>query len=740
MKHGPAVLAGLTAALSLAAPAPCAVELVRDGQAVAVIHLPAAATPAAAAVADTLRGFLRRISGADLPVVPHDAPPAGGLVLEEGGAAASALGEEGFRLHSGPGRVTLTAGTERGLAHAAYTLLETWLGCRMYSPEVVVLPRRSTVTLPEMDDTQVPPLSFRLQDFQEPAYAAWHKLSSRREWGLFVHTFQELVPPARWFPDHPEYFSEHQGGRVADGQLCLSQPAVLEIVVAELERRMREQPDARYWSVSQNDTWMPCTCAGCRAVDEAEGSPAGSLLRFVNQVAARFPDQVISTLAYQYSRPAPRLTRPRPNVNIMLCSIECDRSRPIAQDPRDTSFVRDLQDWSRLTDNILVWDYVIQFRNLVSPFPNLRVLQPNLRFFAGQGVTAVFEQGLPVLKGEFAELRAYLLAKLLWNPELDFDAVLDDFLAGFYGEAAPHLRRYIDAMHEALAASGEDLSCFGHPLPTEDGYLSGAQLDHYDKLFDLAEAAVAHRPEVAARVRTARLPLIYAQIEQGLILADAGRGCFLRGAGGRRSVRPGFREQLAAFHDGCAAAGIPRLWEHGLPPDEYRERALRFLAEGERPHLALGCPVALERPASATYRGGDPGALTDGLLGWSDYHFHWLGCEGEDLAAVIDLGAERSVTRVEAAFLQDIASWVFLPRQVEIQLSRDGITYETVGRQAARLAPMREGAVQEAFAAAFAARPARYVRLRAENMKSCPAWHKGSGGKAWVFCDEIRVF
>ena len=92
-----------------------------------------------------------------------------------------------------------------------------------------------------------------------------------------------------------------------------------------------ERPEADFWSVSQNDTYAPCECAACRALDEAEGGHSGSILAFVNRVAAEFPDQTLSTLAYQYSRSAPRALRPLPNVSIMLCSIECDRSRPIAE-------------------------------------------------------------------------------------------------------------------------------------------------------------------------------------------------------------------------------------------------------------------------------------------------------------------------------------------------------------------------------------------------------------------------
>ena len=126
-----------------------------------------------------------------------------------------------------------------------------------------------------------------------------------------------------------------------------------------------------------------------RAIDEREGSPSGSIINFVNQVAEQFPDNMISTLAYEYSRKAPSTLRPRKNINIMLCSIEMRRDRPFAEasDTVSTAFVRDVKEWSKIAGDIIVWDYVIQFPNLISPFPNLHVLQPNLRFFTENGVT-----------------------------------------------------------------------------------------------------------------------------------------------------------------------------------------------------------------------------------------------------------------------------------------------------------------------------------------------------------------
>ncbi len=743
---GPRAALLLVAAAALLAPAAAAraTDLVRDGRSDFRVRLAGRATAATAAAADTLRRYVRAVSGADLPVTDAPAPAAHEIVLEVGasrdaGLDVAALGPDGFRIRAAGGSLRLTALTDDGLRHAVYTFLEDVLGCRKYSPAVTVVPRRPTVALPEIDTTQVPPLAFRMQNFHDPAYDAWHKLDTNEDCGLFVHTFRVLVPPEAHFAAHPEYFSLLNGRRTPDGQLCLTHPDVLRLVIDGLRERMEQRPEATFWSVSQNDTYAPCGCDDCRAIDEAEGSPSGSLLAFVNRVADAFPDKRISTLAYQYTRAAPRTLRPRPNVNITLCSIECDRSRPIADHPGSAGFVKDVEDWSRIAPDILLWDYVIQFRNLVSPFPNLRVLQPNLQFFVRHGITAVFEQGLADLHGEFAELRAYLVAKLLWNPDADVDAILTDFLGGFYGAAAPHVRRYIDTMHDALAASGEPLDIYGYPWPSRDGHLATARMAAYRGCFDAAEAAVADDPERLARVRTARLPLQFAELEQAKVLGAAPGGAFFEDAAGRRAVRPGLEALLATFVEGCRRAGIPRLWEHGTTPDEYLATTLRFLAAGTEPHLARGRPVALARPASPKYHGGEAAALTDGLEGWDDYRVHWLGFEGADMEAVVDLGAPRAVARVDTRFLQDINSWVFMPLAVTCELSTDGREYRPIGEAVTAVPATRWGPVVEPFAFRCEPTPACFVRVRAVSVKTCPAWHKGSGGPAWIFADEIAV-
>src|SRR5206468_2781635 len=95
------------------------------------------------------------------------------------------------------------------------------------------------------------------------------------------------------------------------------------------------------------------------------------------------------------------------------------------------------------------------------PHPNLPVLGPNVKFFVAHHVKGLFEQGAYQTWGaEMMELRAWVLAKMLWDPTLDADKLMDEFLDGYYGPAAGGMRYYLDTLHAAATDAGQPLGCF----------------------------------------------------------------------------------------------------------------------------------------------------------------------------------------------------------------------------------------------------------------------------------------
>lgn len=244
----------------------------------------------------------------------------------------------------------------------------------------------------------------------------------------------------------------------------------------------------------------------------------GPYLRFVNAIADavrdEFPDKAVDTLAYQFTRKPPTQTTPRPNVIVRLCDIECCFAHPLATradlDQRNADFARDLRDWSKISDRLYVWDYVINYGHSIMPFPNLYSLRPNIDFFVDHGVKGIYEEANYFSKGgEFAELRTWILAKTLWNPNYDTDRAIDEFLDGYYEEAAGPIRRYIDLIHGKARMDEIHFRIFDRP---NSPLFSEDVVARATALVDEAEKRVVEKPAVLHRVQVARLPLTYVRI------------------------------------------------------------------------------------------------------------------------------------------------------------------------------------------------------------------------------------
>jgi hypothetical protein len=704
--------------------------------------------------AEILQKYLVRMTKAEVPLLQTDRNPSRKLLIyvglhpqlaKTGFEPPATIPEDAF-FRGGDGKVyVVTGGGQMGSEYGVYDLLER-LGCRKFSPRDSLIPERPIVQLPVVKARlETPAFPYR-ELWYEPAFddswARWHRLrrpaDKQNDWGLFVHTFNTLCPADRYFKDHPEYFTWN-GALRSSGQLCLSNDTVRQIVIASLREKISAKPDAQYWSVSQNDNYDYCKCPRCAASDKRFGSPAGTLLAFVNGVAASFPDKTISTLAYQYTRQAPKGIRPAKNVSICLCSIECNRGNPISTGCPD--FARDVQEWSQLTKNLMIWDYVVQFRSYACPFPNWPTLQPNLRLFRQNGVRMLFEQGSGHDRSEFSDMRAYLLAKLMWNPDARVDSILADFGAGYYADAYPRIRGYVDTMIANLKRGDQYLWIYGTPQSYQNSFGTLALLKNYRQVGQAALTSVGGDTVLQRRVSAAFLPVRYALME--LIKTDD--GLWVKEPSGKMHPDWSVVPRPEKFVDDCSAAGIRHLNENGQTPAQYIASMSDYFRHGRVCHLAAcgsqKSTLTLAEPASPNYQQGNGQTLIDTRTGDTDYHYNWLGFEGKDMVATIELPEVKDITGLRTHFLQDQQSWVFFPQQVVFEVSENGQEYKKVFEAFMEIAADGEKRVQNFETSSLPkGTKARYVRVTAVNQKTCPAWHICNGSPCWIFADEIEVF
>lgn len=497
------------------------------------IVLPADPSPSQTYAAVELARWVKEISGADLPVVTPPVPPSEYEIVLGAPATATNLGDEGYQLRTAGNRLLISGSPVRGVLYGVYGLLDGHWGCRWFTLDVARIPGRRKLTLRRLDETWNPRLEYRESFWWEAFDGDW---ASRNRQNLanarleprhggktvyegFVHTMDALVPPGL-FDTHPEYFAMRDGNRVRDNsQRCLTNPEVLAVAIDNARKFLRANPQATIISVSQNDNNAFCDCPVCRAADEAEGSHAGTMLAFANGVAeaieAGFPRVAVDTLAYQYTRKPPKTVRPRPNVIVRLCSIECCFSHPLEECPEDTNtaFMRDLEGWGRLSRRLYIWDYVTNFKHYPLPLPNLDVFDRNIRTFIRHGAAGVFEEGNYSVAGggELAELKAWVLARLLVDPELKTNDLVREFVSGVFGPAAAPVQKFIDRSRSAIKGTGEHVHIYDD---ADREYLSLKLLAEYDALLSRAAKLAKGDQALATRITRLRMPIWYARVER----------------------------------------------------------------------------------------------------------------------------------------------------------------------------------------------------------------------------------
>ena len=704
--------------------------LVKDGKAKASIVLMDQTAESRQAV-ELLNKFVERISGTQLSLVQPS--KAGRNAVFIGGAKAG-LATDGYQIKCQGGALRITSGGGKGAVYGVATLLERYMGVNYWAYKAYDCPRKSTLELPALQLREAPAFRFR-QTFsygnEDPDYVSWYRLNHHSEVfaaDLWVHTFNRILPASIYGKSHPEYYSFLNGERRpgAHSQWCLTNPEVFELACHKIDSIFKANPGKTLMSVSQNDgNNTYCQCEACKAVDEYEESPSGNLIRFLNKLAKRFPDKQFSTLAYLYSMHPPKHVRPLPNVNIMLCDIDCKREVPLTDNASGRDFMRALVGRSRISDNIFVWDYGINFDNMIVPFPNFHILQKNLQLFKKNHATMVFEQVNGQRGTDFAEMRAYMLGKLMWNPHLDADSLMQVFLNGYYGRAGKYLYEYQKVLQGALLASNTDLWIYDSPVSHKNGMLNEHCMAAYQELFDKAEASVRDDSVRLARVQIARLPIQYSELEIARTQTGLDKAAVER--------------KLETFRERCARYQVTRLNERdNLVPDYCRLYGERFLPHANS-NKAAGARVVWNHAPAVRYRPIADKALTDGLYGGASYVESWVGWEGEDADFVLDMGEKKTFSTITTDFLMQSGAWVLLPKSVSYSYSQDGKTFADLGTY--EFPEDRDQSVKYVPGVVKTPSPvtARYIRVVVKSIGLCPSWHYGVGYPAWFFLDEVKV-
>lgn len=479
------------------------VSLVEGGRQMEVrqIFVHEQAHPVERAAARELARILREMSGREIPVTEGDGnglPAQGVIYIGRSDPARMCtlyddaefepLGTDGFILRLKGGNLLVAGGGYRGTVYAVYRLLER-LGCRFYSTELEVIPRKATLEIRSpLDVVDKPVFEWR---------AMWGRIYpmtaglSPGEWeakvgdvdlpkmmgipprGFWHHTMGFLLP-ASSVPK--EYLAEIGGERritePAVQQYCLSNPDLQKAMTEAVLRWIESNPDPVYYPVHYGDTGQFCQCERCKAWYEEHGSLTDAVIWFNNQiaqeVAKRFPGKFITTLAYWATRKPPVKERPLPNHLIIFCAIAECQARPWSHPVNlKRNVVSDLEQWIAIhplgAQGIITFEYPTTYHYVGYPYPALYAFAENLKYYKRLGIRGVYICGLT--DGHLVHLYSYVMPRLMWNPDANLRALIDEFCKAWYGKAWQPMRDYVHRLHQSAFESSSEgvMDCHAGP-------------------------------------------------------------------------------------------------------------------------------------------------------------------------------------------------------------------------------------------------------------------------------------
>ena len=545
--------------------------------------------------AEELVHYLKETTGATFPVISESKADAGqpGIYLgwtrfaRRHGVEPETLGVDEFVIQSEGESLVLCGSRPRGTLYAVGEFLERFCDVRWltFYGEDYVKPRKELV-IPAVSIRQKPAFVVRdlmlggypggfhrsalLSDKEDRAHVflrlnghsrTLHGLSLPSDkWRIqerwkgphLAHTLQAYLPPAKFFESNPEYFGLVDGKRVKDAQICLTSEEVRQVFLQRLLDRIAAEGDGIY-SISAQEHLKQCRCESCRALMEREGTFAAPLIDFVNYLADGIRDQhsnvLLETLAYQFTFVPPKTMRVADNVIVRLGHLNRHFFEPMVS-PYNKAGKTCWREWREITKHLALWGYPgFHIQIPLFPHPNMaQVYSEDLKFYKRLGVERIFYQSMPATTSQHCleDLRCWLLAKLMWNPEQDPYALIEDFCDHYYGPAGPFINRYVKLEDDTYAQSegnspfrsdGQDVYYHQQPEPGSDPvqwfrnayhqkccptclhtWMQSLAFDTYrfldldffvagQELFQQAENRVKDDPVLWPRVRRARLSL-----------------------------------------------------------------------------------------------------------------------------------------------------------------------------------------------------------------------------------------
>jgi hypothetical protein len=378
-----------------------------------------------------------------------------------------------FTIHATENKLLFEAKSSAGMQQALNFFLIHILEYIPYSHRKSLLSYSSkSIPVNYQHSSKAPAFTYRVPYFIEnynDDFRAIHQTQTLDDsWGLWGHNIPKRIQMS------PNMFAETNGVR-SDEQLCFSSPELYLALVAMVKSSQSENPDAGKFMIMPLDNSNACTCSSCLKKGNTPRNASPAVFDLINKLALRFSKLEFFGSAYLSTKSPPDFQL-KQNVGVMFTTMDFPKGIALENSAARSALLHQIELWKQKTQNIFIWDYVIHFDNYLTTFPTVLSTALNLQWYQQLGISGVFLHGSEEMYTAFSDLKAFLYAELLMDPQANLESLKVIFFKNFYPNTAHLLQPYYSRCEMNSLNSSQNLDIYGGMKQHIKKYLDAADL------------------------------------------------------------------------------------------------------------------------------------------------------------------------------------------------------------------------------------------------------------------------
>lgn len=466
-------------------------------------------------------------------------------------------------------------------------------------------------------------------------------------WGLWGHNLRKVFGGDE---NIPETARALVAGKRIPTQWCFSSDALYKAIESYILENYGDGTKAApsLFAILPDDNHEVCQCDLCRKAGNTSANATPAVTSLLRRLALRFPAHSFYTSAYATTVTPPATSLPE-NVGVILSAIDLPLSFVTTQGKAYQEWTNLVTRWQKVTHRILVWDYMRNFDDYLTPYPCLGSIQNRLRTYKHLGIWGVFFNGSGDDYSTFDDVQTFVVSSLLKNTELDVPQLVKRYFRRFYPQSGDLLAAYYLSLEEQVRSRRVTLEWYGGISDAVNAYLSVGEFQQFYTALDRLSKTAGE--EERRRLNQLLTALNFTQLE----LIRSGKDASLQASE--------FLDLLKGYKN---FPNWNRYKEANGLLDEYvaEWQGIHFHAPQKGNRLSGQAVSVL---ASDGSHSAPVLAWTDGYYGFPhDYHLHWVITSQKEWQLVIPKGQLQRSGSMVLSFLHAPAWKIGSPSEVKV--------------------------------------------------------------------------